>query len=303
MLAAFGHVLSFLVLFAAIADATERSRFGNTPVALVFAVLAIQFTKLYVKIIMDVRLDAAHPPRRIPAWAVAVYAAVGLVFVLLALRAGETGAAAELLVGWAAGCHLLNYLWTRRLHPDTPAATDICHGWLSAQAAAHRTLTYTVAFLLLFAAVGTHAFQTGFARVAAAQCGPPCASIGFVYTAAALSGLASILFVMLYATIIEGLRWILVERWMHVRPGPPPPDLPPWVAALHLVVGFLVFLGIAVLGGVSLAPGSTYVAVDGASGKEHVLLNGASLLALLVGWWIGGTVVLRFFWLRRRARR
>src|SRR4051794_22132057 len=115
VLAAFGHVLSFLVLFVAIADAAERSGFANQAAALVCAVLAIAFTRLYVRIILGVRLDPSHPPQRIPTWAIAVYAAIGAALVLLALRAGDTGAAVELLVGWAAGCNLLNYLWTRRL--------------------------------------------------------------------------------------------------------------------------------------------------------------------------------------------
>lgn len=38
-------------------------------------------------------------------------------------------------------------------------------------------------------------------------------------------------------------------------------------------------------------------------GSKRVVLSNLALLGLVLGWWIGGTVVLRFFWLRRRARR
>jgi len=306
VLVAFGHVLSFLVLFVAIADAAERSGFANQAAALVCGILAIWFTRLYVRIILAMRLDPSNTPERIPAWAIAVYAAIGAAFVLLAMRAGATGPALELLVGWAAGCNLLNYLWTRRLLPDTPAALDVAEGWLRAQAAAHRTFSDTLAFLLLFAGVGAHALETGFAHVVAGQCGPSCASNSFVHAAAVLVGFAAIFFVMLYATVTEGLRWLLVEKWMHVRPGPPPSDLPRWVIVLHVLIGFAVFFAIATFGDAPAAKpvGGTFLSVDGTElGGSRVILSNLALLELVLGWWIGGLVVLRFFWLRRRAAR
>jgi hypothetical protein len=161
VLAAFGHFLSFLILFVAVADAAERSGFANEAAAVVCGVLAIAFTRLYVRTIFGLQLDPSHRSQRVPAWAIAIYAAIGAAFVLLALRAGKTGPAVELLVGWAAGCNLLNYLWTRRLRPDTPAALDVVDRWLSARAAAHQTFSYTLCFLLLFGNVGAHA---GLAR-------------------------------------------------------------------------------------------------------------------------------------------
>jgi hypothetical protein len=44
------------------------------------------------------------------------------------------------------------------------------------------------------------------------------------------------------------------------------------------------------------------LSVESASGTR-VDLDGSALLALALGWWVGGTGVLKFFWLRRRARR
>src|SRR5262245_33865060 len=52
VLVAFGHVLSFLVLFAATAEAAEHARFANQPAALLCGVIAILFTRLYVRVIV-----------------------------------------------------------------------------------------------------------------------------------------------------------------------------------------------------------------------------------------------------------
>jgi len=110
--------------------------------------------------------------------------------------------------------------------------------------------------------------------------------------------------VMLYATVMDATRWILVDSWRHVRPGPPPPDLPRWIIALHILIGFSVFFALAKYGLPSAARpvvlGSTYLMDDGPGGR-HVILDGRALLEMVLGWWVGGSVVLKFFWLRRRA--
>src|SRR5262245_31757871 len=96
-----------------------------------------------------------------------------------------------LLVGCAAGCNLLNYLWARRTRSGPPEGLQFADGWLSAPTTTVRSFSHTLGFLLLFAGVGAHAFETGFAHAVAAQCGPACAPRAFVDLAAALCGLAA----------------------------------------------------------------------------------------------------------------
>jgi hypothetical protein len=308
VLVAFGHVLSFLILFVATAQAAEHSVFASEGLALVCGVASILFVRLYVRIILAARLDAspAATPTQIPLWAVAIYAAIGLAVGLIMMRGGRSSAAIEFLVGWAAGCNLLNYLWTRRIRPETPEALQVVDTWFRAQAAQYRSTSTTLGFLLLFAGVGAHAFESGFAAAVAAQCGPACATPVFIHLAAALCGIAAILFVMLYATVMDATRWILVDSWRHVRPGPPPPDLPRWIIALHGLIGLGVFFAMTKYGLPSAARpvvlGSTYLMDEGLSGGRSVILDGGALLEMVLAWWLGGSVVLKFFWLRRRAR-
>lgn len=299
MLVAFGHALSFLVLFAATADAAERSGFASETAAFLCGLASILFVRLYVRAILAAQLDALHPPARIPLWAVAVYAAIGLVLILMTARRGETYAAVELLVAWAAGCNLLNYLWTRRTVPDTPAATDVADDWIRAQASSHPTMMYTLGFILLLVGVAAHAFQSGFAAAVVEKCGPTCAAPGVINLAAGLCGLAAILFVMVYATVIEAIRWFLVDSWRHVRPGPPPSGLSYWVIVPHVLIGFAVFIAMAAFAasGMAVLPnGKTQLTTE-------VNFDGRALLGLVLGWCLGGYVVLKFFWLRRRAAR
>jgi hypothetical protein len=289
VLVAAGHVLSFLILFVATAQAADHAGFADQTVALLCAAASVLCVRLYVRVILAARLDAsrAATPTHIPLWAIAIYAAIGLALVLMILRSGETYAAIELFVGWAAGCNLLNYLWTRRIRPDTPEALHVVDDWLRAQAAHHRSTSYTLSFLLLFAFVGAHAYESGYAAVAAAQCAPSCAAPVFVHLVAALCGVAAILFVMAYATVTEALQWILVESWRHVRPGPPPPELPSWVIVLHVLIGFVVFFAMAAFGTSSAATqtlGHTYVTLGGRiGGGRHVTLDGRALLDLALG--------------------
>lgn len=308
VLVAFGRVLSFLILFVATAQAAENSGFANETAALLCALASLLFVRLYVRIIVAVQLDDTATPAHIPLWAVIVYAAIGLALVAMVMRQGETYAAMELLVGWAAGCNLLDYLWARRTRPGTPEALHVVDDWLSAPATAHRSVSYTLSFVLLFAGVGAHAFESGLARAVAAQCGQACTAPAFIHLAAALCGIAAIVFVMLYATIAEAMRWLLVDSWRHVRPGPPPADLSTFVVVLHVLIGFVVFFAIAAFGASSAARaqtlGHTYLTFESPLRDGlRVDLNGRALVELAVGWWMGGYGVLKFFWLRRRAAR
>jgi hypothetical protein len=110
---------------------------------------------------------------------------------------------------------------------------------------------------------------------------------------------------LVYATIAEAAKFVLVDSWKHVRPGPPPPEMPVWVVALHMLVGLVVFFAIGAFVEISPAKetlGNTRMSVYGPGGKE-VTLSGTAMFRMTLGWWIGGTGVLKFFWLRRRAAR
>jgi hypothetical protein len=240
-----------------------------------------------------------------------IYAAVGLVLLLLIMREAESysPAAIEFLVGWAAGCNRLNYLWTRLAKPETPEASGVVRNWLAERAAPHRPLLtrlgYAVSFALLFGAVALHAYRYGLSVASVAQCGAACAGPGFLAFSAALCGVGAVLFVMVYATIAEAAKFVLVDSWKHVRPGPPPPEMPVWVVALHMLVGLVVFFAIGAFVEISPAKetlGNTRMSVYGPGGKE-VTLSGTAMFRMTLGWWIGGTGVLKFFWLRRRAAR
>ena len=218
-------------------------------------------------------------------------------------------AAIQFLVGWAAGCNRLNYLWTRCAKPETPEASDVVYNWLAERAAPHRTLLirlgYAVSFALLFGGVALHAYTYGFSLAGVAQCGSACAGSDFLAFSAVLCGVGAVLFVMVYATIAEATQFVLVDSWKHVRPGPPPPEMPVWVVALHILVGLVVFFAIGAFVEISPAKqtlGNTWMSVYGPGGKE-VTLSGSAMFRMTLGWWIGGAGVLKFFWLRRRAAR
>jgi aryl carrier-like protein len=160
--------------------------------------LALYFVKLYARWIPTARwlIDTLHPPEpdaaesdELPNWALAVYALIGLgpILAIIAREDTYTYAAIEFLVGWAAGHHVLEYIWMRRLHPESPRALDIIDDWLDATAAPHwpllRRLGYAVGFAMLFAGVALYAWQAGVTRVAAAMCGPRClATPGFEFS-------------------------------------------------------------------------------------------------------------------------
>jgi hypothetical protein len=209
-----------------------------------------------VNFVWSARLSPRPEPAHIPLWATLIYAAVGLALLLLIMReAGSySSAALEFLVGWAAGCNRLDYLWTRLARPETPAAPDVVYNWLAGQAAPHRPLLsrlgYAMSFALLFGGVALHAYIYGFSLASLAQCGATCGGPGFLVFSAVLCGVGAVLFVKVYASIAEAAQYVFVDSWKHVRPGPPPPKMPIWVVALHILVGLIVFFGIGAFGDV-----------------------------------------------------
>jgi hypothetical protein len=320
VLTAFGYALSFAVLFGGTALAAYHSDVADGTAVLCGAA-AILFAKLYVRIVQRIQrlTDALNPPKPdgaaksdgIPLWAVVIHAMLGLAlaFAIVDPVSSRIHAAIEFFVAWLAGCCTLNYLWRRRINPESPTALDVIDRWLDEQAAPHwpklRRLGYILSFALLFGAVALHAFQSGFARTTVVQCGSACAAPGFVYLVAALCGVAAILFVMIYAAIAESAQLAFVDSWKHVRPGPPPQKVARWASVLYALMGLGVFFAFAAFAEASAAHGQaghtsmTLAARDG----FRVTLGGQALLELLLGWWIGGVALLKFFWLRRRATR
>jgi hypothetical protein len=317
LLAAFGTVLSFAVLFGGTALAAYHSG-ASDGAAVLFGLAALLFTRLYVRIVQRFMpsIEARHPPKPddaakpggIPPWAIAIYALFGVALGYAIVDLESLVEPIGFFVGWLAGCCTLNYLWRRRLDPASPSALDVIDRWLDAQAEPHwpqlRRFGYALSFALLFGGVAWHALQSGFARTAVAQCGSACAAPGSVHLAAALCGVAAILFVMIYAAVAEALQRALVDSWKHVRPGPPPPRVARWAAVLYALIGPAVFLAIAGFAEPSAAhepAGDTYMRFSSRAGfRAH--LDGQAMLALLLGWWIGGLALLRLFWLWRRAR-
>ena len=317
LLAAFGTVLSFAVLFGGTALAAHHSGVSDGA-AVLFGLAVLLFTRLYVRIVQRFTpsIEAPHPPEPddgakpggIPRWAIAIYALFGVALGYAIVDLESLVEAIGFLVGWLAGCCTLNYLWRRRVDPASPSALDVIDRWLDTQAEPHwpqlRRLGYALSFALLFGGVAWHALQSGFARTAVAQCGSACAAPGSVHLAAALCGVAAILFVMIYAAVAEALQRALVDSWKHVRPGPPPPRVARWAAVLYALIGIAVFLAIAGFAEPSAAhepAGDTYMKFSSRAGFR-ASLDGQAMLALLLGWWIGGLALLRLFWLWRRAR-
>jgi hypothetical protein len=268
-------------------------------------------TRLYVNLVWSARLSCRRQASHIAPWAIVIYAAVGLALLVPILREAGSFSLATIgfLVGWAAGCCRLDDLWTRRARPDTPAAFAVVRCWLAGRAAPHRLLLSRLgtglSFALLFGGVALHAHRYGFSLAAIAPCGAACAGQGFLAVSAVLCGVGAVLFVMVYATVAEAARYVLIDSWKHVRPGPPPPELPVSIAALHIIVGLVVFFAIGAFVEISPAKdtlGSTWMSVQEPGGKV-VTLSGDAMFTMTLAWWIGGTGVLTFFWLRRRAAR
>jgi hypothetical protein len=307
LLGAFGHVLAFATLFGGTALAAYHADFAGTFMSAVCGALAVFFAKFYVRRIPAMQRlvgrlrSAPDAPKSdaLPAWAVGIYALIGIA--LFAVTENNPYVAVELFVAWAAGCVALNYLWARQSKPESPSALDIIDAWLDAQAAPHQPLLRVIGtvlcFVLLIGGVALHADETGFARVAAVQCGTVCGAMPDAGMAV-LCGLATVLFIYLYAMLAGGVQRAVIDPWKHVRPEPAPAWPPRWAIVLHVLIGLVVFFLIASAGDTTAqAGGSFHMTVGDASpAGPRVTLGGRALLELLLGWWIGGRGVLGFFW-------
>ena len=302
LLGAFGHALAFAVLFGGVGLAAYTSGFAGTAMSALCGAMAVLFVRHYVGLVPRAQrlIDRLQPPEspatpEFPDWALAIYALIGLALILLIIAHEDsyTYAAMELFVGWAAGHDVLKYLWARQTRPETPKALDIIDDWLDALAERHgallRVLGAVLGFVLLFGGVALYAWQAGVTRVAAIACGPACAaSPGFEPMIAAACGAAAVLFIILYARLTLAAQRVLIDPLKFVRPGPKPEKAAKWATVLHVILGFILLFVMTAVGQMQI-PGTLKISGDAPEGA-----------GLLLGWWIGGGIVLRFFWARWR---
>jgi hypothetical protein len=130
---------------------------------------------------------------------------------------------------------------------------------------------------MLFGAVALHAYQTGLG---------PCRR-------AVRRG--AILYVKLYAGLDSTVQRRLFDPLKYVRPEPPAKNVARWAAVLHVLLGFAVFLAIASLAKVQI-PGRFFETTLQTPHGFKVSIGDAGSLEMVLGWWVGGLAVLRFFW-------
>src|SRR5262249_21417495 len=141
VLAAFAYALSFAVLFGGTALAAYRAHVADQTAALLCGAAAVLFARLYVRTVPRIAplIDGLRPPKpnqaaksQIPRWAVVIYAMLGLALAIAIADpgSGRFHAAIEFFVAWLAGCVTLNYLWRRRIDPESPRALDVIDRWL-----------------------------------------------------------------------------------------------------------------------------------------------------------------------------
>lgn len=290
LLGAFGHALAFAVLFGGVALAAHTSGFTDTAESVVVGALAILLVRLYVRLVARTQrpIDASTNPE-FPNWALAVYGLIGLAIILATAAQGEgyATAAIALFVGLAFGHDVLKYLWARRTNPETPRALDIIDDWLDAVADRHRPLLHlarTVSgFVLLFGGVALYAWQAGVTRVVAVSSTPTAE-----FMIAAACGAAAILFVILYTRLTLAAQRMFIDPLKFVRPGPKPEKAAKWVTVLHVILGFVLLFVMTGVGQMQI-PRVMRISGDAPEG-----------IGLLLGWWIGGGIVLRFFWAKWR---
>jgi hypothetical protein len=146
-------------------------------------------------------------------------------------------------------------------------------------------LGYALSFVLLFGGVALHAYESGLAHSSGVRCGPICRTTpGFEYAAAAVCGGAAILFVKLYATLASAVQRRLIDPLKFVRPEPPTKEAARWAKFLHCLIGIALFLAMVAF------------TKEQIPGSYKVQIGTPGALEMLLGWWVGGLVVLRFFW-------
>ena len=301
LLGAFGHALAFALLFGGVALAATTSN-SDTVASVLLGLAAIGLVRLFARSIPATQrpIDTPHPEPdshtktdAFPNWALAIYALIwiALILTVIALEERSTYTVAALFAGAAAGRYVLDYFWTRRIKPETRRALDIIDDWLDAMAELHRpmlrVLGTALCFALLFGGVALYAWQAGITRVAAAACGPACVT-GFEFLVAAGCGAAAILFVALYARLTLAAQRVFLDPFQFVRPEPKPEKAAKWVTVLHVVLGFILLFVMTGVGQMQI-PHRIAISADAPEAA-----------GLLLGWWLGGGVVLRFFWAKWR---
>ena len=300
LLGAFGHALAFAALFGGVALAAYTSGFAGTAMSALCGFLAILFVRRYVRLVPRVQrlIDRLQPDgpatTDFPNWALAIYALIGIVLILIIVAHEDsyTYAPMALFVGWAFGHDVLRYLWARQTRPETPKALDIIDDWLDALAERHKALLriagIVLGFVLLFGGVALYAWQAGVTRVAGVACGPACAAFpGFEAMIAAACGAAAVLFVMLTTRLMLAAQRVFIDPLKFVRPEPKPEKAARWVTVLHVIFGFILLFVMTGVGQMQIP--ALKISGDAPEGA-----------GLLLGWWIGGGIVLRFFWARWR---
>jgi hypothetical protein len=299
VLSPLGYALALAVTFGGATLSAYHSGFTATSAA-VCGVLFILFVRLYARSVAAAQrlIDRLHPepdaperPDEIPGWAAGVYLLAGFVVVVAfsALQESDTYAPVELFAAWAVGRNLLDLFWRKR--DGTTAfgtAFDAFDRRLDAWAARHQPLLNILRtvlwFVLLCGGVALHAYESGFADVAAAACGTQCRGIpGIAYLAAVAFGAGAIVFIALYAWLASSVQRVTADPFKFVRPEPPSTKVPFWVRALHVLIGIAAFLAMAALG-------------QRASVSRAIDFGDYGALALIAGWWIGGRGVLAYFW-------
>lgn len=301
-----GALLAFAILFGGVALAAHASGFASgTVTACLCGAAAIYFIRLYVRSVpaMQRAVDRLHPPQAsqparpddIPRWAVVVYwlIAVALIFISM-IEETYTYAVVELFIAFNAGRNVLGLFWPR---PDGTSqfdvAFDVFDRWLDDFAGRHREtlgiLVTVFGFAALFAGVALYAWQSGVTRLAAALCGPACLTTPGFEIIAVACGAAAILFVMFYTRLTLAVQRIFIDPFKFVRPEPKPEAAAKWVTVIHFILGFIVLFVVTAVGQMQTQHIEMKISSESPEGA-----------ALLLAWWIGGRIVLRFFWARWR---
>jgi hypothetical protein len=295
-----GH---FAFLFGGVVLAAYTSGFAGLIISALLGWLAVFFARCYVRAIPPTQrlIDRLRPPAHdaeksdlLPAWALATYAVIGLALVAAIIAQGGAYDTAPLVfVAWTSGCRVLDYLWKRQTDPETPNALDAFNDRLDTLVAGHEAifgiLCALFGFVLLSGGVAVYAWQSGVTLITAEICGAACQSTpGFTIAAAAACGAAAILFVALYTRATLAAQRVFIDPWQYVRPEPKPESAAKWVVAVHVLLGFVLLF---VMTGVGQMQIPHKLQVDG---------DGPESAGLLLGWWIGGRIVLGFFWARWR---
>ena len=295
VLSPLGYALALAVTFGGAALAAYHSGFGPIAAA-VCGLLFILFVRFCARSVPAVQrlIERLHPepadrtrPDEVPGWAGGVYLLAGFIIVVAfsALEDTHTYAAVELFVAWGVGRNLLDLFWRKRDGTTEFDAFDqTLDEWAAEYRGALRVLGTALCFALLPGGVALHAYESGFADAAAAECGAQCRAIpGIRYLAAVACGAAAILFVALYAWLTSSLQRVTADPWKFVRPEPPSTKVPFWVRALHVLIGIALFIAMAAAGQQPLA-------------RNSISFGDYGGLALLLGWWIGGRGVLAYVW-------